>query len=568
MLLYGCKEDLSYIPVSNDPPSIESFSPAEGPVFSQITVRGTNLNLVDTAYIGNQRVQLYRKVSSQELVLVATGTVSGKIRLTSTIDKKSVESLSEGTFTYTYVEPSISESQIPASAEVGMGLLLMGDNMIAVQKVYTVDAANPSATPVEATVVSREMNEVLILVPYTDAAAVKFFVTYYDGQSYLDGETTTASTAMTVHRPTISTLSSTTVDENGAVSITGTYLDRVNKVTIGGLQVEVTTQAAASINVKIPVDVFPDGSNTDQQLTLEYFQSAQQLNYPTLMTVNVPEIYKGSGTINGRARGLGVFTSFYGFKLGRALENSTYSTQIDPVCCAHVVESSSSTWSGLTCSAGNTTNKTIVSEQDYFSVEPYLFLQSTGAGVLGLSSAANGNTVLRNFYFTSSGGNCVLGVPNTNKNASGTPIVMFFNLPLNSADTKIQSVITAVRNNTLNKIGPDNFAIDTENKTIGGISVTAVAGTISSTNWAVGMTIGQTDNNLVASSKDGVVMVIHYDYGGYEAANPTKGIYKIGFVHVLGCSYVPENAGGAEPNGSKVTLESFWQKRPYNPVQY
>lgn len=574
MCLAGCKDNLNYKQFTNDPPVVASFTPAEGPRYTRITVRGENLNRVTAAYIGGQQVSIKTKVTDSELILEADGEQSGAIRLVASLDTFQQETTTEESFTYRYVAPSITLSQIPAGINVGTGTLIMGANMLAVEEVYLVDAAAPGSAGVKATVLRKTNDEVLVMIPFVGFAQAKFYVTYFDGTSIVRSDAADKTTNVAIDHPTVAGYSAARVTENESFEIEGTFLDRVNKVIIGTTEVPIVHQTASLLRIAIPLDAYPDGENMGLSVTLDYFESALQLTALPPMTIFVPEIYLGSDYITGRGRvpyigfpGGEWYRSFYQFKAGKSFGNSQWGTQVDPIGFDLQMDNKTTT------TADNIINKALVSREDYYSVEPWIYLYGNPPAFYGSASKTN---LLRNYFMGDKPANNILNEASASKAASGTPVVLFLQMLPYSTDAKavaaratIDAVVAKVRTGQLAKIDATDFPINTADNTVGGIPLTtnsgssAMKGNIANDLWTTGVTSGIINYDLPATSKDGVVMAVYYDYeNGYNAANPAAGIYKIGFIHATGMAFVTA-PGDSDPRGSVAWIKTYWQKHPY-----
>lgn len=575
MMMSSCNEKLQFDAPNYDPPLAESITPATAPRFSEVVVKGKNLNKVSKVLIGSEEVELKLRVSNTELIIIPNGTHSGKITLLANINNENLEVESDLEFTYQYVAPKISF--VPQIVEVGATVILKGENLIAAEDIYVVNNDN-TAEKTKAKIVSRLADEILIDIPLISYTSVKMVASYYDGSATVESPLSDGDASeVRIIPPVVPSFTATEIDENADVTVTGTNLNKVTSVYVGGKQVTLVSKVATQLIFKVGIGLFEDGDTPDQTVVIKYFDDQAQMTISNGLTVKVSTILAGRNQIiYGRDKTMGVFRCFYSLELAQAMDNAGFGSVVDPVCVKYLGTGSNSAFTGTPMSAANTLNKAIISEEQYNSVAPYIYIQTTGGGNIQLNGPGNSVGVYRNIWSTETGGLNVIGEKKGSAAACGTPLVMLLPIfPANpdanfvAAKTSIDAAVNAVRTDALEIINADNFPVDVANNTVGGIplmlssGLTALSGGPNYDKWTSGLASGA-DMNLPASNKDGVIMVIYYDYGhSYDPLNPAKGIKKIGFIHVTGLTISPDSG---ERSKSQIQVNTYFQKRANNPV--
>jgi hypothetical protein len=239
---------------------------------------------------------------------------------------------------------------------------------------------------------------------------------------------------------------------------------------------------------------------------------------------------------------------FFSPETGIVYANSDWREKVDPI---------SYNYKGNTCSANQTPNKAMVTEEEYLSVNPYFFFSGVNAGQLQVNSPANSKSQLKNFYQTSEKKDDNR-VPGVNGDCYGTPVLTFRYLSETNAAEK--ALIDAVRNQTLEHIDEATFPIDVENKTVGDISISSAKGTVNTDVWASGLfPVGQAQSNVAV---DAVLMVLYYGYEG-SVDNVAANVRRIGFLHIRTVNFVLYNNTNA-PSSSDVLFNMYWQKYDYD----
>lgn len=518
-------------------PSIESFSPSEGSIGTEIVITGSDLDDVVSATIGGVPATLSQKVSDKRLSIKVSGEAkSGKIALTNALGTTE----SEATFTVTYPAPAPNETILPDEVEMGNKLLISGSHMNVVASV--VFTAEGHAEGHEAQIITQNEREVVVTVPYVEADDARITFRYYDGTS----ETTTAPTkVITIKRyqpvVTTTTFAETTVGD--VVTLEGTYLDKINSLTLGGVKCVITSQTSSTLNFVVPTSTsFADGPNV-LKLEMTYFEGVETSTITDHFVVNVPYIYVWKNKkIYGQGRDVDELTSFFSPETGIAYANSSWRT----------LDAISYQYQNKTCSSRNVP---AVTEAEYNSVPPYFFFSGTSAGLLQINSPAGSNTQLRNFYMINNSADDYR-VTGRRDNCYGTPCLAFVYMdPSNAAHADI---INRIKNGTLTRIDENSFPIDANAKTIGNISVASVRQSVTNSIYAPGVFPVGADKS---ADVDAVIMIIYYNYHG-QGSNAAENVRRIGFIHLKHVDYKLYNNTNA-PSSSAVTFDMYWMKHNY-----
>lgn len=543
----GC--DKTYVDeVVKQAPVIESFSPASGPVGTEIIITGQSLSGVTKAYIGDQEMVIREKVSDSRLSIVAGANGrDGKIVLENSVGKGE----SEASFTYSYAVPSLKPALLQESVVMGDRLLLSGSNLTAVEAVlFTADGYEESH---EGEIYEQSASEIVARVPYVESNNVRITLRYFDGEASVTTSLDEAPSIEVVRlvpdfdEPIV--LERTAVGKS--ITLTGENLDKVDRILVGGFEAVVSKQPA-SLTFTVPAGDFPDGDTTTSVIA-EYFDGNEEIVLSDAFVVYVPfvKFWENMRTW-AQARDVESLSSFFSPETGRVYANSDWRTVVDPI---------SFQYQASTCSAANVPNKAVITEEQYYSVNPYFFFSGVNAGQLQINSPANSTGQLKNFYINASNPEGTdthsNRLPGGNNNCYGTPVLTFRYLdPSNVAE---KALIDQVKNQTLEKIDEETFPIDVEAKTVGGITITSTKGTLNTDVWAKDKwTTGTNAENV---DVDAVLMVFYYGYDGFASENPAANVRRIGFLHIRTVNF---KINSTSPSGSDVTFNCYWQKYDYD----
>lgn len=543
LLATGC--DKTYVDdVTLYAPLIESFSPASAPVGTEIIITGQHLSGVTKAYIGDQEMVIKEKVSDTRLSIVAGANGrDGRIILENTQGKGE----SESEFTYSYAVPSLKPALLQKSVVMGEQLLLTGTDLSAVEAV--IFTAEGQENGHEGDIQEQSTTEIVARVPYVENGNVRITLRYFDGTSSVTTPLDEAPSIEVVRVVPVFdqpvTLERTAVGKS--VTLTGENLDKVDRILVGGVEAVVSKQPA-SLTFTVPAGDFQDG-DTETSVVAEYFDGNETITLSESFVVYVPYLmFWENMRVWAQGRDVESMSSFFSPQTGRVYANSDWRTVIDPI---------SYQYQAATCSAGNTPNKAVITEEQYNSVNPYFFFSGMSAGQLQVNSPANSTGQLRNFYFENNSAD-EYRVTGVKGDCYGTPVLTFRYLDSSNAAEK--ALIDQVKNQTLEHIDEESFPIDVEAKTVGGIGISSAKGTLNSDVWAAGKYTAGTD--AAAVDVDAVLMVLYYGYDG-SAENVAANIRRIGFLHIRTVNFKTYNNTKA-PSSSDVTFNCYWQKYDYD----
>lgn len=542
LLTAGC--DKTYVDENiPEAPVIESFSPQSAPVGAEIIVTGRNLSGVTQAFIGDKPMVIREKVSDTRLSIVAGAEGrGGRIALVNPVGRGE----SEASFTYSYAVPELKPALLQASVDMGDRLLLSGSNLSAVEAV--IFTAEGLETGNEGDIFEQSPTELVVRVPYVENDRVRITLRYFDGTSSvttpLDGA---ASIEVKRYKPQFDAATFERTAVGRTVTLTGSYLDKVDRILVNGFEA-VASKQPSTLTFTVPGGDFADGDTTTK-LVAEYFDGHESITLSETFVVYVPflKFWENMRTW-GQGRDVESLASFFSPETGRVYANSDWREVVDPISYKYL---------STTCSAGNTPNKGVVSEEEYLSVNPYFFFSGVNAGQLQVNSPANSTGQLKNFFIVnnSADANRVTGV---NGNCYGTPVLTFRYLdPSNDAE---RAIIDLVKSQKLEKIDEQTFPIDVEAKTVGGIGITSAKGALNSDIWAKGKFTAGVEASDV--DVDGVIMVLYYGYDG-SAADIAANIRRIGFLHIRSVNFRMWNNTTA-PSSSDITFNCYWQKYDYD----
>lgn len=543
LLATGC--DKTYVDdVTRYAPLIESFSPASAPVGAEIIITGQHLSGVTKAYIGDQEMVIKEKVSDTRLSIVAGANGrDGRIILENTQGKGE----SESEFIYSYAVPSLKPALLQESVVMGEQLLLTGTDLSAVEAV--IFTAEGQENGREGDIQEQSASEIVARVPYVENGNVRITLRYFDGNSSVTTPLDEAPSIVVVRvvpvfdQPVV--LERTAVGKS--VTLTGENLDKVDRILVGGVEAVVSKQPA-SLTFTVPAGDFQDG-DTETNVVAEYFDGNETITLSESFVVYVPYLmFWENMRVWAQGRDVESMSSFFSPQTGRVYANSDWRTVIDPI---------SYQYQAATCSAGNTPNKAVITEEQYNSVNPYFFFSGVSAGQLQVNSPANSTGQLRNFYFENNSAD-EYRVTGVKGDCYGTPVLTFRYLDSSNAVEK--ALIDQVKNQTLEHIDEESFPIDVEAKTVGGIGISSAKGTLNSDVWAAGKYTAGTD--AAAVDVDAVLMVLYYGYDG-SAENVAANIRRIGFLHIRTVNFKTYNNTKA-PSSSDVTFNCYWQKYDYD----
>lgn len=239
-------------------PTIEDITPGSADILTKVTVTGTYLNFAETAYIGDTECQITQRVNGETLEIeVAAGASTGKIRIVTSVGK---EATSPNDLTVTYPTPTIT-STFPDSASVNDNITLEGSNLESITRISFGD--------VDGTIQFKEAQALVVSVPNNENSPVE--VTYYYNSA--GGEM-----AVTLHSNFTILIPSPEVaawpdlmSRDNEVTITGTNMNLITSVTVGGAAVTLNTASETAVSFNVPSSVVTGY----QDIVLNYGSSAQ-----------------------------------------------------------------------------------------------------------------------------------------------------------------------------------------------------------------------------------------------------------------------------------------------------
>lgn len=517
-------------------PVIESFSPTTGYAGQEVVVTGTQLNNVVKAAIAGIPATVSKRVSDTKVViLVPDVPKSGPIELTNAIGTGT----SSTDFTVDYPEPLPDASTMTPQVELASNIIIFGQRMSVVNRVLFTAAGNPAH---EAEIIEKADKELLVRVPYVEANQADITFEYYNGSALA-----IASKSLKVNvvrfEPAVSAISTTQALIGDVVTLTGQYLDKVEKVTMGGTACVIQAQAPDKLDFVVPeLDTFVDGDNVTD-LTITYFDGAEQTLLEPQFKVKVPAVlFWQDRTVWAQARQAQSLTSFFSPATGIAYQNGMW-RQLDPMAYRYQAG---------TCRAPQTP---AVLPAEYNSVDPYFFFYGSADGNLNLYSPAASSTTLKNFFWQDDPSNASR-VTGNNANCYGTPVLTF--MVLSKTVAAHSSLIDDLKTD-YEQFNTGNYPLDVQNKKIGNIDISSAVSVLPSSTFAPAVFTPGTAKN---ATTDIYVLVLYYDHNGANAANPAANLLQAGVLNITGVKYQPYN-GTDTPSASSVTFDMYWMKHQY-----
>lgn len=534
-------DDLSVNEHIEGVPVVEAFSPQQGSIGTEVEIEGERLNDVVTAKIGDIEAEITQRISNAKIrIRVPNGAVSGKIVLANAKGEGS----SENDFTVEYPEPTIISESVPAEMEMGNKLLIRGSHMNVISAVlFTADGLSVEH---EAEIISQNENEIVVKVPYVEKDNAHITFRYFNGQQDV---TTSASALPTVkvlrYQPVVTTTTFPAVSVGDVITLNGTYLNKIDKVLVGGIDCQISSQTETELRFTVPTsDAYVDGDNV-RTLQIVYFDGVETSLLTDNLVIKVPFVYFWKDrTLYGQGRDVEDMVSFFSPETGVAYHNSMWRDQVDPVSYANQAN---------TCSANQ---KPKVSEADYNSVNPYFFFSGTSAGRLQINSPAGSASQLKNFYFFNNSANDYR-VTGANGNCYGTPVMTYLWLDPSKADHK--ALIDEEKAGKIERIDENTFPIDEEAMTCRGISISSLANSVNESVFAKGVF---TTGKETEADIDAYILVFYHNHLGLDSSNKSKNIKRVGLLHIKHINYKLYNNTNA-PSSSSIKFDMYWMKHDY-----
>lgn len=541
MILWTSCDSISMKDVVVSAPQILSFSPESGSVGSEIVITGEYLDDVVSATIGGEKVTILQKVSNERLSLKVTSNAkSGKIVLSNSIG----DGVSEANFTIEYPAPAISATGMPTEVEMGNKLLLSGTHMNVISAVLF--TAEGHTTGNEATILSQSENEILVKIPYVESDKASITFKYFNGTSEVETPLESAPQMVVArYEPNVTTSSFEAAKIGDIIVLSGTYLNKIDKVLLGDLECNITLQNENELKFAVPSsENYVDGDNT-MALKISYFDGREVHTLTDAFVVKVPFVYFWENKkVYAQGRDVEELSSFFSPETGLVYANADWREKVDPISYKYLA---------ATCSANN---KPAVSESEYNSVNPYFFFSGVNAGTLQINSPAGSSGQLKNFYMinNSADANRVTGV---NGNCYGTPVLTFLYLDPSKSDYK--ALINEVKNGTLDNIDETTFPIDIEAKTCREFSISTMKTSINTDVWAADIFEAGVEQRV---NVDAVLLILYYNVNG-STSNVADNVKRIGLLHIKTVDFKMYNNTKA-PSSSSIEFDMYWQKKDYD----
>lgn len=540
VVLFASCDKLSMNETIESTPIIESFSPGQGSIGSNVVIIGSYLNSVSSAALGEKECEIVERQSNTCLTIkVPEEALTGKIKLSNSEG----EGVSESDFVVEYPAPLAEVTSVQTVVEMGNKMLISGEHMNVISAVlFTADGGTVEH---EATIISKTDNEIVFSVPYVEADNAHITFRYYDGTS--NKETATNLLPMVNvkrYQPIVTTTQFGVNSVGDEVTLNGDYLNKINKVYVGNEECTISLQTESTLKFVVPNSAkFVDGNNVTS-LSITYFDGIESKLLTDAFKVNVPFVYFWKDrVIYGQGRDVEELSSFFSPETGMVYANSMWRTAVDPI---------SYQYQANTCKGKNQPN---VTAEEYNSVKPYFFFSGVTAGTLQINTPAGSNSQLRNFYTLNNSAD-EYRVTGNKGNCYGTPCLAF--IYLDPAIAEHKAVIDQMKHGTLEKIDETTFPIDVVNKKIGNISAEAVKQSINNNVFASGMFPVGTNKS---ADIDAYIMVVYYNAKG-QVANGVENIKRIGFLHIKHIDFKLYNNTNA-PSSSSVKFDMYWMKHDY-----
>ncbi len=538
--LCGC-DSTSMKDVAISSPEVLSFSPESGSIGSEVIVTGEYLDDVVSATIGGGKVTILQKVSNQRLSLKVTDQArSGKIVLTNSIG----EGVSEAEFTLEYPAPVVSQTGVPSEVEMGNNLLLSGSHMNVVSAVLFTAAEGGTAGN-EAEIVSQNENEIVVKVPYVESDRAMVTFKYFNGTENVETSSSSAP-QLTVKRyePKVTTTVFESANVGDVVVLEGTYLNKIDKVLVGDIECKIMSKTESELQFVVPTsDSFKNGDNI-VPLKISYFDGRETPVLKEEFIVRVAFVYYWENkTIYAQA---GETSAFFSPETGLVYSNDVWSKDVDPIAAA----------GKNTCDPANIPS---VSEKDYNSVNPYIFISGSSSKYnLAINSPANSNGQLKNFK-TSDKASITGG-----SSYYGTPALSFAYLDP-EANPNCAELVNNVKIGNIKNIDEKTFPLDVGKKTCAGIkpSVSAAPTTDIWAKEEFEAGVNKTNVKL-----DAVFLVFYYNVKGYDNKatdkNPVRDVKRIGLMYIKSADFKMKEGTEKDPSASSITFDMYWQKQDYD----
>lgn len=520
-------------------PTVTSFSPAEGYAGCDVTVTGSALNNVVAATIGDADADIVQRISDSRIVIrVPAMATTGKVSLTNSAGT----GVSEGIFTMSYPMPEADLSTLPDQVELASNMLIFGKKMSVITRVLF---SAPGGEAHEAEIVSQNDSEIVVKVPFVEDDDVNISFEYFDGNALTTTNPGDIKVRMARYQPKVSGVSTKSATLGEEVTLTGEYLDKVERVLLGETGCVITLQTPESIKfIVAELPTFGDGENS-APLSIEYFDGVERTVLEPEFKVIVPGVLIWTDRqVWAQGRDVENFTSFFSPQTGLTYLNSTW-RMLDPISYAN---------QAANCTAVQVPAS---SQAEYDSVLPYFFFTGVSAGHLQINSPAGSASMLKNI-FTENNSAADFRVTGANADCYGTPVLTF--LALDESNAAHAELIGKIRNGKLDRLDEETYPLDTEGKKCGNISISSVSNSLNNTKFAPDVfTVGQEKN----TDLDAYILVLYYNHKGLDTSNRALNVRRMGVLHIKHIDFKLYNNTDA-PSSSSVIFDMYWMKRDYS----
>lgn len=538
MTLTSC-ENVSLIEMIESAPTIESFTPAEGYAGCEIEVTGTSLNNVVGARIGDAEAEIVQRISDRKVIIKVPAIAStGKILLSNAVGTGT----SHSDFIMSYPAPEVDMTTLPSNVELASNFLIFGRRMSVINRVLFSAAGNE---PHEAEIISQNDNEIVVKVPYVEADDANISFEYFDGSALTRTNASDITVKIARYEPKVESVSTNEAGIGDIVTISGQYLDKVNRVLLSEGECIMTQQTPEAIRFIVPeLPEFVDGDNV-ASLSIEYFDGVERKELASDFKVNVPLLLVWKDRqVWAQGRDVEEFTSFFSPESGLTYANSMW-RDLDPI---------SYQYQEGTCSA---VQVPAVSQSEYDSVIPYFFFTGVSAGHLQINSPAGSASMLKNIFTENNSAND-FRVTGANANCYGTPVLSF--LTLDESNAAHAELINKIKTGSLTRLDEETYPLDVDKKKIGDISISSMSNSLNNTKFAPDVfTVGQELN----TDLDAFILVLYYNHKGLDSSNRAANVRRMGVLHIKHIDFKLYNNTDA-PSSSSVKFDMYWMKHDYS----
>lgn len=549
-LLFAASCDKTYVDEEVvSAPRIDTFSPASAPVGEEIVITGAFLNTVTRATIDGVEVPIVERVSDTRLSIVASADArSGRIAL----ENPTGTGVSGSDFVYSYAAPQITAAILQASVDMGDQMLIAGRYLGAVEAV--IFTAEGMTAGNEATIVSRTSEELVVKCPYVESDRARITLRYFNGTASVETSLEEApAIEVKRYKPSFDAVTFERTAVGRSVTVTGSYLDKVDKILVGDFEAQLFKEHA-KLTFTVPAGDFADGE-TETTLVASYFDGHESYTLADKFVVYVPFVkYWENMRVWGHGKTAEQLACFFSPETGRVYANMDWRTALDPVAYQY---------QGNTCKE---TQIPAVSADEYDSVPPYFYFYCNNSCVVSINSPASSAGLLKNFWVTNASGDANR-LPGANGNCWGTAVMGFRALKESNAADK--ELIDKVRAGQIENIDETLFPIDVEARTVAGIGVGSASAQLKDSEWADGL-FGDKKSDVLNVKPDAVVLVLYYDHNGpakdaENKLNYASNVKRIGLLHITNVNFRIDQANSSKPASlSDYTFNIYWQKYDYD----